>query len=167
MPLGEHPSVYWGKGAILTPAQWLAKRQREAEAGKDAAAAKTDAHFEKQNASPPPPLPASQLAAADTFANRLKWMLEQTMGCPNTFELRRAELELAQEKIEERVTDEDVVRSFREMASPDGPLAEYLQAGKLVLIKGDAMFLHGGLSPLAAGWLPGRPAQKEGDARAW
>eukprot|EP00937_MAST-01D_sp_MAST-1D-sp2_P002849 g2849.t1 len=76
------------------------------------------------------------LLAANTRANRLHYMLQRTMGCPRTFEHRRAELQLLRELrsggvgesagdgIDDRVggvatvSDEDVVESFAASVDP-------------------------------------------------
>ena len=105
----------------------------------------------------------------DTRATRLKWILAQTMGSGRTFELRRKELarkKTAQngrpgkdgsehyEGLAVAVSDEEVVSSFLESLGPNGLLRQYLLAGKLGVVIGDTLFIHGGLSPTVMGWIP-------------
>jgi len=104
-------------------------------------------------------------------AARLTWILQQTMGCPDSFEFRRGELK--REKVscaralmdttdksdidsgkviesdsetEFIVTDEEVVQSYRASCHPTkGVMGEYLRKGKLALRFGGVLFLHGAL----------------------
>ena len=116
----------------------------------------------------------------DTRAARLKWILAHTMGSGRTFELRREELARKKKEKPSRgigndddehvddadannhndadvavtVSDEEVVSSFIESLGTNGLLRQYLYAGKLGVIVGDTLFIHGGLSPKVMGWLP-------------
>jgi hypothetical protein len=93
----------------------------------------------------------------DRPAERLKWMLKKTMGSPDAFEFRRNELKqekifLAQRQVSSgeeesiNVSDEEVVESYRQTCHPvTGILGKYLSEGKLCLIIGGAMFMHGSL----------------------
>ena len=50
----------------------------------------------------------------------LKWMLEKTMGCPSTFAQRKMEMEsYAGNDRHGRITDEDVLQSFRSSVDPN------------------------------------------------
>ena len=73
----------------------------------------------------------------------LKWMLQGTMGCPETFELRREELQ--QELGKSNISDEKVLESFVETCHPFGPLGRYLSSAKLALQIGKTLFVHGAL----------------------
>ena len=56
----------------------------------------------------------------DNKVNRLKWMLRDTMGCPETFEMRRAELAANAGVLPAGISDEEVVQSYIET----GPFAD-------------------------------------------
>ena len=96
---------------------------------------------------------------ADTLPNRLRYILRCTMGCPLSFELRRA-------AIGNNADDDAVVDSFLGSMQPGGLMRGYLQRAKLGLVIGDTVFVHGGISPDTLGWLP-PPLQTESDAREW
>lgn len=82
--------------------------------------------------------------------DRLRWILRHTMGSPDAFELRRAELQRdrrindSQQDVT-RVTDDDVVRSYVDTCRPDGHMGRYLRQAHLALQLGNVLFLHGGL----------------------
>mmetsp|Transcript_9739 Transcript_9739/g.14687 ORF Transcript_9739/g.14687 Transcript_9739/m.14687 type:complete len:555 (+) Transcript_9739:139-1803(+) len=82
--------------------------------------------------------------------NRLKAILEQTMGAPQAFEFRRQELN----EMGRGDSDSDVVQSFMETLKPDGLMTEYIVHGALALILGDCLFLHGGVHSNSYGWVP-------------
>ncbi|GMH78103.1 hypothetical protein TrST_g12728 [Triparma strigata] len=79
-----------------------------------------------------------------TSVERLKWMLKSTMGCPDSFEFRKAELE--EERGVDLVTDEDVVESYREACSPSGLMGQYINSAVVALRMGNVLFTHGGIS---------------------
>ena len=65
----------------------------------------------------------------------VKWMLHETMGSRQTFELRRKELaELGGEDVSE-VTDQDVARSFKDLASPSAKAPLYLEYLELAQVR--------------------------------
>ena len=95
---------------------------------------------------------------ADNAAERLRWMLARTMGSPNAFELRRRELleekkdravttKSAPKSMENiTVTDEEVVRSYRESCHPStGEIGNYLTNSHLAYRIGQVLVLHGAL----------------------
>ena len=96
---------------------------------------------------------------ADTLPNRLRYILKCTMGCPLTFELRRA-------FIGDNADDDAVVDSFVSSMRPGGLMRGYIERAKLGLVIGDTVFVHGGISPDTLGWLP-PPFQPEANAREW
>ena len=99
---------------------------------------------------------------ADTLPNRLRWILQNTMGSGRSFELRRQELG------GDNVTDDMVVHSFHESLQPNGAMREYLKVGKLGVVLGDTLFVHGGLSKDVMGWIPQQQDEKkENNARTW
>ena len=97
---------------------------------------------------------------------RLKWMLQKTMGSADAFELRRCELEreriafknstsaapslysnnLEKRKTRTGVTDDEVSRSYIVSCNPnDGIMSQYLSRAKLTIKFGSALFMHGAL----------------------
>jgi hypothetical protein len=67
----------------------------------------------------------------------LKWTLANTMGAPDAFEHRRAELGGA--------SDDDVVESYLADLANDGELTRYLRLCTLVHRHGSTLFAHGGV----------------------
>jgi hypothetical protein len=115
----------------------------------------------------------------NTKVNKLKWMLEHTLGCPDTFEHRRQEIEtwklihgryppnydddrvydtvIDQFDIKERivVTDEQVVQSFEhEINHPLGSLRQYLRHASIAAIIGNTIFVHGAIDTLTMKYVP-------------
>lgn len=78
-------------------------------------------------------------------------MLEETLGSPEAFRYRREELSM---QGSEEVSEEDVVRSFRESLQPQGLVARYLREGQLALRLGDTLFVHGAVEEAALGFVP-------------
>jgi hypothetical protein len=107
----------------------------------------------------------SRLAPFNTPVNRLKYILEHTMGAPRAFEYRRQELaELRRGPTSfpaSSITDEDVLTSYRRSIDParvdrgdDAFVYEYLRCAQLGLVFGDALIVHGGVCPRSVGYLP-------------
>jgi hypothetical protein len=93
-------------------------------------------------------LPNDSKCAAD----RLRWMLKDTMGSPKAFEYRRSELEQERVLLQSTgsvgggavVTDAQVVESYRASCHPvTGEMGRYLANARLVVRLGDALFVHG------------------------
>lgn len=87
-------------------------------------------------------------------SDRLRWMLARTMGSPKAFELRR--LELQREKraaaleavagVDDKISDEEVVQSYRQSCHPrTGELGNYLAHAHLALRIGELLVVHGAL----------------------
>ena len=130
----------------------------------------------------------------DSKAERLKYYLVHTLGCPRTFEGRRSELralrraavggapggdEEAAAAAEAEVSDDEVVESFASDALPGGVLYEYLQLACVGAVFGNTLFVHGSVDRLNMGLVPAdglmfcRPdtpppmVRVEGGVRAW
>jgi hypothetical protein len=90
----------------------------------------------------------------------LRWMLEKTMGCPNTFEYRREEL---QRRVNHKVDDYEVLLNFMQETSPTGLMGEYLTLGQMGVIVPDTSVLavHGGLTEFNIGRVPGMSAKDQ------
>ena len=88
----------------------------------------------------------------DSRATRLRWMLEHTLGCPGTFEFRRAEL--ATLRNEEHVKDDDVVDSCVGEVLPGGALRAYLERASVAARFGSTLFVHGAVDAQTAGFVP-------------
>lgn len=93
---------------------------------------------------------------------RLHWMLKHTLGCPETFEFRRAELSelrsLAGDSDSAAVliTNEEVVQSFADsVLCDDGVVTRYLQNSQLAVVIGDTLYVHGAAEERALGFVPG------------
>ena len=106
----------------VTPVQFL--RTELAKAGKVAEAIITD----------------EQLARANTLANRVRWLLKETMGADGEFERRAKEVELLQRRqrlddgVEAQPADEAVAASFVESVGEGGFMRELLHAGELAVL---------------------------------
>ncbi len=74
---------------------------------------------------------------------RMRFLLEKTMGCPDTFELRRNEIKILERR--EDVGDEEVVESFVDSCSVEGGMGRYFMRAEPVLRIGPVLFTHGGL----------------------
>jgi hypothetical protein len=103
----------------------------------------------------PPPLGGSNMPDRQTL--QLRWILRHTMGSPNAFELRRRELQLMGDGASSGgdVSDADVVASFRDSVGSNGLLREYIGHGRLALILGNTLFVHGAVCERSAGFVPG------------
>lgn len=101
----------------------------------------------------------------DTRENRLKWMLERTMGAPKAFELRRRELAHEQNRDPSQVTDVEVTDSYLETARPNGLFHRILQKSEPGRRLGNTLFLHAGLPPGALGRVPGAAGKTGRPAR--
>jgi hypothetical protein len=88
----------------------------------------------------------------DSVLNRLQWALKHTLGCPNTFELRREELSALHGR--ESVSDDEVVQSFLESVNEGGCYYEYLKRGKLAVRLDKTLFVHGAAEPRGLGFVP-------------
>jgi len=92
---------------------------------------------------------------SDTRVNRLRWMLQHTLGSPGAFEYRRQELaELTGTPIN-KISDENVVESFVGAVKDDnGVVNNYLRSAQIGVIIGDTLFVHGAVEEQALGFVP-------------
>lgn len=125
--------------------------------------------------------PTTSLEELNTRPERLRYMLKHTLGCPDTFEFRREEVQLlthiygqyppdaetqhatpihtsesegiCQDPAIE-VTDEQVVDSFLYEISPEGSLRQYLHLSSIAAIVGNTVFVHGALDRLTMKYVP-------------
>ncbi|TDH73044.1 hypothetical protein CCR75_000013 [Bremia lactucae] len=116
----------------------------------------------------------SALDAVNTKTNRLKWMLDHTMGAQGDFERRRAELYLNQANHDEEITDEIVMSSYADSIREDGVLREYLLQGSLAFVMHQTLFVHGGIidgdkdaSFSALGFVPNEPLKRFDSVLEW
>ena len=97
----------------------------------------------------------------DSAATRLRWILEQTMGAPDAFELRRRELAFEAGVEMPGISDEAIVESYLADASPGGLFHRYLRAARLGERlgggNGSTLIVHAGLPQAAMGHIPGVP----------
>ena len=107
----------------------------------------------------------------NTAANRLRWILKNTMGADGAFDRRSEELSIIRKCNKEAITDDAVVASYRNEADPqntngDNFMLQYLQKGKLSYVFGSSLFVHGALSPTNIGKVPGTK-KKETSVQGW
>jgi len=106
---------------------------------------------------------ASYLAAhnvPDSRPNRLKYMLEHTLGCKNTFEHRRTEMARLLSRDVDGITDEEVTEHIVEDVER-GALSEFLDKGQIAVRLGDTMFVHGAIDDRTAGFIPNHDTKFE------
>ena len=78
----------------------------------------------------------------DSKLNRLKFILTHTLGCPRTFEYRREELSILNNK--QDIDDQQVLQNFIDSVEEDeGIYTQYLKVGQLACILGNTLFVHG------------------------
>ena len=127
----------------------------------------------------------------NTKAERLRWMLKHTLGCPDTFEFRREEISFLHKVYgcyppnsethesspvhtdisrtnndvnadTTNVTDEDVVNSFDyEINHTEGSLRQYLHHASIAAIIGNTIFVHGAIDRLTMCFVPSRNSKFE------
>jgi len=105
----------------------------------------------------------------DTRAARLRWMLGETMGAPNAFENRRAELAAlggggggGGATAGGRPDDDAVLASFvGEALRPAGVVRRYLEGAKVAVRLGSVLFVHGAVRAANLGRVPNRAARCE------
>jgi len=105
----------------------------------------------------------------NTAANRLRYILEETMGAAGAFDRRRQELSILAECSLEQISDDDVVESYRIECDPHQGhnfMFEYLKLGKLAYVHGSTLFVHGALSSKNKGTVPGT-MQTFGNVHEW
>ena len=95
---------------------------------------------------------------ADTRANRLRYMLQDTMGSPRAFELRRSELQQLGGADGGECSDDDVLHSYERSLRPGGLMREYLQHARLAALVGPCLFVHGAVGADSLGVVPGLAA---------
>jgi hypothetical protein len=96
-------------------------------------------------------LGAEILCTQNDMATRLRWILQFTMGAPSAFEYRRQELEVLTNR--KNIQDDDVVMSFLNEIRQGGSLRKLLNIGKLGVIMGNTLFVHGGVHKVNYGWV--------------
>jgi len=98
----------------------------------------------------------------------LRWMLECTMGCPDTFETRRMELETLRGL--KTVDDSSVFDNFAQLSDPAAGLealyVRYMCLGHIAVVIGDVLFMHGALHADGLGFVPGQE-RRSADALSW
>ena len=95
------------------------------------------------------------LRAANTREERLRYMHQHTLGCPDTFEFRRQELALLAGRDLSCVTDAQVVENFiADIASEDGALRQYLAHADVAVVLGNTLFVHGAVDAQTMAFVP-------------
>lgn len=91
----------------------------------------------------------------NSHASTLRWILECSFGLPAAFEARRSELGLLYDGA---ITDDDVVRSYRESVEPKGTdpfMLQYVERAQLMLVIGNKLYTNGPLHANCLGTVPG------------
>eukprot|EP00571_Detonula_confervacea_P006065 CAMPEP_0172313510 /NCGR_PEP_ID=MMETSP1058-20130122/20330_1 /TAXON_ID=83371 /ORGANISM="Detonula confervacea, Strain CCMP 353" /LENGTH=576 /DNA_ID=CAMNT_0013027169 /DNA_START=123 /DNA_END=1853 /DNA_ORIENTATION=- len=118
----------------------------------------------------------ASLEKLNTKQQRLRYILKHTLGCPDTFEFRREEIQILTEiygeyppKLETHdftpiggfdepssdITDEEVVDSFLyEISDAEGSLRQYLNLSQIAAIVGNTIFVHGAIDSLTMKFVP-------------
>ena len=120
-----------------------------------------------------------EILDANTSANRLRYILKETMGADGEFERRQNELRaikrqrMQSELGDVSVSEEETVSSFVQSVKPGGFMLELIEHGHLASRIGSTLFVHGGLvfksdakdskEEVVLGVVPGRPLVKEVD----
>ncbi len=82
-----------------------------------------------------------------TKTERIKFILDNTMGAPQAFELRRQELADRAATTHSKITDDAVAQSFLDTTKPGGIVHKLLRLGQLALRIENTLIIHGGLTP--------------------
>ncbi|KAF1329173.1 hypothetical protein FI667_g6137, partial [Globisporangium splendens] len=115
------------------------------------------------------------LQPVNTKVNRLKWILEHTMGSQGDFERRRNELVRRHRSSpagSTTISDDGVLQSYVESVQEGGVLREYLELGSLAFVAHNTLFVHGGLISGAngissLGHIPDEPNQEYRSVTEW
>lgn len=92
---------------------------------------------------------------ANTRIERLNYMLQRTLGCPDTFEFRRQELAIIDGCSASEVSDDAVLESFlHEVEHPDGSLRQYLENANVAVVIGNTLFAHGAVDKNTIRFVP-------------
>ncbi|CEK09606.1 metallophosphoesterase [Legionella hackeliae] len=111
------------------------------------------------------------LSTEDCQLIYLKWMLEENLGCTNTFSYHAQELAAQLGKKIDEISESMILNSIMDMTSPTGLVGEYLKNAQAAVIvpNTEILVVHGGLTPVNIGRIPGMtPTDKLiSDARVW
>ena len=109
---------------------------------------------------PRAPTLAEHLAAtgrADSRAERLRYMYLHTLGCPETFELRRREIALLSGRAAgdaNAPSDEEVVEAAVGDVLPGGLLRTYMEHADVAVLLGHTLFVHGSVDARTMRFVP-------------
>ena len=109
---------------------------------------------------PRAPTLAEHLAAtghADSRAERLRYMYLHTLGCPETFELRRREMALLSGRGAAGArapSDEEVVEAAVGDVLPGGLLRTYMEHADVAVLLGHTLFVHGAVDARTMRFVP-------------
>ena len=81
--------------------------------------------------------------ALNTEINRLRYCYEETLGCADTFELRRRELAQLKQCQPEQVSERDVLDHVVASVRKGGIVHEYISHAVIAAVIGDTIFVHG------------------------
>jgi hypothetical protein len=90
---------------------------------------------------------------SNTRVNRLHYMLKHTLGCPGTFDFRKEELAIIQNRELRDITDEEVVDNFLYEVEK-GSFFEYFQSANVAVVIGNCLFCHGAVDRNTMRYIP-------------
>ena len=128
-PIDEIPPPFWDPKAV-TLQEFLERKLKK------------EAIYEKKS-----------VGDLNTRVNRIHYLLQHTLGCPDTFEFRRQELSLLYGRT--HISDEEVVDNFiYEVKNREGSLRQYLQVADVAICIGNTLFCHGAVDQNTMKFVP-------------
>lgn len=101
----------------------------------------------------------------------LKWMLEQNLGCPATFDFHKQTLACELNCSVAEIADRTVLKSIMQLNSPQGLMGRYIAETQIAAIIPNTGILavHGGFTPQNIGRLPSMELSEPiiGDLHSW
>eukprot|EP00164_Ancoracysta_twista_P007886 GFYU01011287.1.p1 GENE.GFYU01011287.1~~GFYU01011287.1.p1 ORF type:complete len:476 (-),score=136.32 GFYU01011287.1:121-1548(-) len=126
--------------------------------------------IEKMSAIEPDTDPEELYKKFNTKENRLKWILDETMGAIGEFDFRQDELAIMKGCDKKDISSSEVVDSYLKSVQPGGVIYEYLHSGVLAKIIGRSLYCHGGVIGQfdgdCIGRIPGR-SDTIGSVKEW
>eukprot|EP01059_Diplonema_ambulator_P034659 TRINITY_DN7886_c0_g4_i1.p1 TRINITY_DN7886_c0_g4~~TRINITY_DN7886_c0_g4_i1.p1 ORF type:complete len:462 (+),score=54.93 TRINITY_DN7886_c0_g4_i1:53-1387(+) len=80
----------------------------------------------------------------EDLLSKFQYITQKTMGCPDLVKLHKSDGE----------TDHETMGKYLEMTSPVGLLGEYLSETQLMVVFGDTLYTHGGVTRENIGFVP-------------
>ena len=90
---------------------------------------------------------------SNTRVNRLHYILKHTLGCSDTFDFRKEELAIIQNREFHDIKDEEVVDNFLYEVEK-GSIFEYFQCADVAVVIGNSLFCHGAVDRNTMRYIP-------------